>query len=1388
MHWGPCLRALLVLSVVGIPTAASANANFLGLWQDRGGNAHHDGRGRVRPTDLQYPLLDWTASNEAVQEAGSASLGDLDGDGVHEELGLDGGTVVATDRDLSVVWTSENIDANRVFGVFWLGGSRAVIVGAGDGIAVLDPATGGTAWTAEGVAGFDVVELGGAEGLELIVRTSAPSLAAYAFDGSLTASEGWSVSDIPDGDFDLAVGDVNDDGAPEIVGTDAEGGRIFVLTADTGDTVREREGRTVMGTRGCGPAHIVQTDDDAQAEVILTGARAGDGDGSVFVAVYDHVDDAMQWRYEYGHGDAQLALDMLPDAVADFDGDGDWEIVVSIFNNNEEVEPDSMPEAISDLDGISNPNAWTTVIYDAATGEVVDHRTDTRAVAIVRVSGESRPVLVLRDAMRSLDNDHPDLALTGYTLGADGMEDIWRLQGARVVSAVSGPSAGCAGQAEELAADLDGDGGQEIFIERHLDADGEPDLVQRVSLIYDTPVVDAALPLTAAHQIVGVHAGTGVLDGTGHVALQLGDGHLTVLDGMLGSQKHFRLGSLAADPRVMRLPENDDAELGDQQVVVRNRKGVFEVRDVAFAPAVRPAWQLAAEGPQPNLAPLNNDSYSMFLYTGIEDGTPFLREVDHAGETVWTRSFADASAPPHAYALGEFTGNAHDDLMFIVGDDPVLELIDGHSGELRRSRPLSDIGAVGDNARILAVPGELGEFDDIVLVGDEGAYYIDTDDMSTRTALDMGANTRTMVSLDIDGNDVHEVFDNAGGAARSMIDPATNTVLWSVSNGDSDDHSYFGIIPNYPGIADADADDHYDVAIPGRFGDLTVHKGDTGEILWRVCLSGGNVTAVASDVAPTRDLCDGGLLTDVSSGNMSGDEEGGEQFIVGSDDGWLYAVNVRDGSPMWSMPFYAPVGSAMLVSTDDFADAELMVNVANGSSFGFRDGLPPTAPRDVEVSGNELTDPETDIDEAFGLTALGVAWDPVEGAEGYEVALIGDDGLLRTFEDVGEATEVLVDELVLHPGHTYRGAVRAYSQDRGLGHVAWTDGVTIPDNDAPVVADVSATPELFSPALGGSTDISAVATDQAGLRGVLVSASLGEDTVWSTTVAGLRENMVTVETSWDGLVDGAPAADGEYTIRVTALDFGGNEASETATVTLDSTPPPVPTIEAPEDGAALVTSPVSISGSAPDAAVVEVSVNGEVLCTVELDAAAFSCDTAALEDGDYAITAVSSDALGNRSEASAPVTFIIDTTPPEAPAITSPEDGVTIEETLPTFAGTSEAGTSVVVSIADGDEVCTATTDDTGAFSCVGTVDFDPGQYTVNAVATDDNGLVSDVSADVTFTVAKPPANNGANNGGNNGANNGMNQDGVATTSDDGCGCETPSRKTRSPLTWLLRR
>ncbi len=114
--------------------------------------------------------------------------------------------------------------------------------------------------------------------------------------------------------------------------------------------------------------------------------------------------------------------------------------------------------------------------------------------------------------------------------------------------------------------------------------------------------------------------------------------------------------------------------------------------------------------------------------------------------------------------------------------------------------------------------------------------------------------------------------------------------------------------------------------------------------------------------------------------------------------------------------------------------------------------------------------------------------------------------------------------------------------------------------------------------------------------------------------------------------------------------------------------------------------------------------------------------TTALNDGSHPITAVATDAAGNLSPASAPVTLVIDTTAPAAPtfgALTNPTSA-----TQPGLSGLAEANATVRVS--DGVTLLgTAVAGAGGAWSFTPVSPLSQGSHTLGATATDGAGNTS---------------------------------------------------------------
>ncbi len=196
---------------------------------------------------------------------------------------------------------------------------------------------------------------------------------------------------------------------------------------------------------------------------------------------------------------------------------------------------------------------------------------------------------------------------------------------------------------------------------------------------------------------------------------------------------------------------------------------------------------------------------------------------------------------------------------------------------------------------------------------------------------------------------------------------------------------------------------------------------------------------------------------------------------------------------------------------------------------------------------------------------------------------------------------------------------------------------------------------------------------------------------------------------------------------------------------------PVPKILTPAHGSAINTPTPTYSGTALPSTTVTVKLpNGTVLCTTTTDAAGnWSCTgSTPLPEGSNTINVTAEDANHNVSQP-ATSTFTVDTVAPAAPVITGPTNGATLTVQRPTYTGTAEPNSTVIV-VVDGKEVGRVTAGPTGGWSLPAPEPLTTGAHTVSATAQDAAGNISPRSNIVTFTVTatapettltgKPPA------------------------------------------------
>ncbi|MGK4354558.1 Ig-like domain-containing protein [Enterobacter cloacae] len=142
-----------------------------------------------------------------------------------------------------------------------------------------------------------------------------------------------------------------------------------------------------------------------------------------------------------------------------------------------------------------------------------------------------------------------------------------------------------------------------------------------------------------------------------------------------------------------------------------------------------------------------------------------------------------------------------------------------------------------------------------------------------------------------------------------------------------------------------------------------------------------------------------------------------------------------------------------------------------------------------------------------------------------------------------------------------------------------------------------------------------------------------------------------------------------------------------------------------------------------------------------------------LPEGEHEAVVVITDPVGNDSDPSDPIGFIVDTTPPVKPTIDSVFDdaglktgnltnGEVTDDSTPAFTGTAEKN-SLVHIIVNGKEVDSVTADPTGKWTWTPSPALTNGHYDVKVVAEDKAGLRSEPSDAFSFELVAggiPPA------------------------------------------------
>lgn len=173
--------------------------------------------------------------------------------------------------------------------------------------------------------------------------------------------------------------------------------------------------------------------------------------------------------------------------------------------------------------------------------------------------------------------------------------------------------------------------------------------------------------------------------------------------------------------------------------------------------------------------------------------------------------------------------------------------------------------------------------------------------------------------------------------------------------------------------------------------------------------------------------------------NLTG--KGRPTAVLGSSDGYLYALDPCGGTLDFVVSLKVAVGEATFADTDGDGRDEIIVSAADGYLYGLKNENI-AEPATVTDEDPDAPGP-TDVDQIYATDRLAGRWAAVAGAIGYEVAGVTSGGkALSPWKNVGTQTEATISGLSLTVGARYLFAVRALATTGPSVDVV-TNGVTV---------------------------------------------------------------------------------------------------------------------------------------------------------------------------------------------------------------------------------------------------------------------------------------------------------------------------------------------------------
>ena len=910
----------------------SPSSNFLpsahGDWKQWRGNPQHTGyqslAGKIRTPSVRWR---YRLGGRVGQE--QAVLCSIPGHGGDQLLIAPTGQLAAYTLDGTPVWQRRMSFDISLLGCWDLaadGRTEVVAATGGDSggqIHVFDAANGALLWTSPATPGdvgaVKIVQLDDSPALELLwLPATSSTLRAYSFSTGVAQPRLLWSSEIAD-----FISDPYTYSSLAVTGGPAAGRRVvisgarhqiplIVLEASTGSEVTRRVYTEAQGVESGGFGQLLQL-------------RDVDGTGELQVIAIAEYSSAQQYMFQgvsrtslENTSDMQM-LDTRPvglhyarGSVGAFDQDRPDEILVSKFDPDARRNDLLMLSSIDLSIKATLPNFYLVAIADLG---------DSQGPFVIGLPGVSSETPSGLEPLVAVRYNGSEFRQTAWLPGTARLAQL-------LPRSFDDPAMDNAGASPVL---LKSAAGSSILLQRASRSAGPRDILDLTDVASGGSLASYARPGTSLDLLV-VRSSSSPADA--RIVVGGTDGEVVFLDGLLRPVRSVLAGGYyrnqAANAHAYEVAAIADLDgTGANKILaIDSRNRVLELSDAGpgATPAGRVFWD--SGGTQELLVLPWSRGGSRVLLQSPGLGAWMLNLLDSSGAAVWSRPLPAGDGIPIGFNFGRFHDSAQADIVFSCGSNASFPrptcAWDGATGSSLWRSPagtywdgtlavwdfnkdgFDDVvsnfnlykGGIisGRSGAPIGPPTVLPQYQDLESVDYNGAPMVVGDDGATTDFVNAGDNAHLALLV---------ATPNAGSLAV--------TTAWADPQRRPDDQRY-----SMPAAA-PDSGGKWLLGVGSQSGLFDAVNPD-GTTAWSVSLWNG---AVLDDGLPRQNPLSSVLAMDVA-GN------GQPSFVVGGSDGWLYALDARTGTLVWSLDLGAPVGDPIAADVDQSGFSAIVVPSADG--------------------------------------------------------------------------------------------------------------------------------------------------------------------------------------------------------------------------------------------------------------------------------------------------------------------------------------------------------------------------------------------------------------------------------------------------------------------------